>query len=74
MLGAVALVAAGCSSSPASSGSVSGRLIMGGGPAGNSTISVSGQVRFRSLSGGNTYTTGVDKSGKFSIDLPAGSY
>jgi hypothetical protein len=72
VVGAV-LAAAGCSSTTGPTGTVTGTYIRVGGPAGTANVPLPGTISFRA---GNGSTIGVssDSTGRFTGQLPPGSY
>ncbi len=74
LLAAAALVLGGCSSTPASAGSVRGELVaVGGPPSTPSQPLTKGEVRLETPSG-KSYSARVGQDGRYSIELPAGTY
>jgi hypothetical protein len=76
VLAAAALVAAGCSNGGGTTrptGTVVGTYIRAGGPAGAPDIPLSGTISFRGRSGSTT-SFHSDDTGKFTVQLPAGTY
>src|SRR5579859_5174335 len=75
LTGAV-LVAAGCSAgagTTGATGTVTGTYIRAGGPSGTPNVPLPGTISFRSQSG-STVSFSSDGSGKFTGQLPPGSY
>jgi hypothetical protein len=76
VLTGAALVAAGCSSGASSTGpmgTVTGIYIRVGGPGGTPNLPLSGTISFRSQ-GGQTTNLNAGSTGKFTGQLPAGTY
>ena len=74
VLAVAALAAAGCSSGPTGpTGTVAGQYIEMGGPAGTPNMPLPGTISFRG-GDGSTITLSSDGSGKFSGQLPVGTY
>ena len=72
LAGAV-LAAAGCSSTTGPTGTVTGTYIRSGGPSGTPNVPLPGTVSFRSSSG-STISLNSDSTGRFSGQLPPGTY
>jgi len=72
-LAGVVLAAAGCSSTTGPMGTVTGIYIRVGGPGGTPNVPLPGTISFRS-SDGTTISVNSDGTGKFTGQLPPGSY
>ena len=72
-LAAAALAAAGCSSPAGPTGTVTGTYIQSGGPSGAPNVPLAGTIIFRSGSG-SVSTIESDSTGRFSGQLPPGTY
>jgi hypothetical protein len=72
LVGAV-LAAAGCSSTIGPTGTVTGTYIRSGGPSGTPNVPLSGTISFRSGSG-SAISINSDSTGRFSGQLPPGTY
>jgi hypothetical protein len=69
-----ALAAAGCSSEPAGpTGTVTGSFIRVGGPAGTPNVPLPGTISFRGQDG-SVFSLSSDSTGRFTGQLPAGTY
>lgn len=74
VLAGAALVAAGCSSGVSTTtGTVTGTYIRVGGPAGAPDVPLPGTISFRGQSG-SSISFNSDNTGKFTGQLPPGSY
>ncbi len=74
LLAAAALVLGGCLSTPASAGSIRGELVaVGGPPSTPSQTFTKGEIRFETPSG-KSYSARVGEDGRYSIELPPGTY
>lgn len=81
VLAGAALLTAGCSSGPssigasstASTGTVAGTYIRVGGPSGAPDVPLPGMISFRERSG-PTISINADSTGKFTVQLPSGTY
>lgn len=79
VLAGAALLAAGCSSGAsstgptASKGTVAGTYIRVGGPLGAPDVPLPGMISFRERSG-PTISINADSTGKFTVQLPSGTY
>jgi hypothetical protein len=76
VLAGAALVAAGCSNGAGATGptgTVTGSYIRVGGPSGAPTVGLPGTISFRGGSG-SLINFDADSAGKFSGQLPAGTY
>jgi hypothetical protein len=74
LVAGAALVAAGCSNAPSGpTGTVTGTYIRMGGPAGTPNVPLPGTITFRGQSG-STINLNADSTGKFTGQLPAGTY
>jgi hypothetical protein len=67
------LAAAGCSSPAGPTGTVTGTYIRVGGPAGTANVPLPGTIRFRA-GDGPVISVSSDGTGKFTGQLPPGSY
>jgi hypothetical protein len=72
LAGAV-LAAAGCSSTTGPTGTVTGTYIRSGGPSGTPNVPLPGTISFR-RSSGSTISVNSDSTGRFSGQLPPGTY
>ena len=72
-LGAAVLAAAGCSSPAGPTGTVTGTYIRSGGPSGTPNVPLPGTISFRS-GNGSVITVNSDSTGRFSGQLPPGTY
>jgi len=74
VLAAVALVAAGCSAGTTGpTGTVAGTFLRMGGPAGTPNVPLPGTISFQGQ-GGSTISVSSDGTGKFTGQLPPGTY
>jgi hypothetical protein len=74
VLAGAVLAAAGCSGPPGPTGTVTGTYIRVGGPSGTANLPLPGTISFRSGSGGPVISVNSDSTGKFTGQLPAGTY
>ena len=73
VLAGAVLAAAGCSSTSGPTGAVTGTYIEVGGPVGTPNVPLPGTISFRSGSG-STINFSSDQTGRFTGQLPPGSY
>jgi hypothetical protein len=74
VLAMTALAMAGCSSGPTGpTGTVTGSYIRVGGPAGTPNVPLPGTISFRGRDG-SAFSLSSDSTGRFTGQLPAGSY
>lgn len=69
----VVLAAAGCSTTSGPTGTVTGTYIRSGGPSGTPNVPLSGTISFKA-SGGSVITVTSDSTGRFTGQLPPGTY
>jgi len=73
VLAGAVLAAAGCSSTSGPTGTVTGTYIRVGGPPNTANVPLPGTISFRSGSG-STISVNSDSAGRFTGQLPPGSY
>ena len=73
VLACAALAATGCSSTAGQTGTVTGTYIRVGGPAGTANVPLPGTISFRA-GDGSTISVSSDSAGRFTGQLPPGTY